>query len=614
MKRRYRLPFGAELRGAATRFRLWAPSAKRVELVANPQSQAPFKAQLAGADGWHEVVVDSLGAGTRYQYRIDDEIDVPDPASRSNPDGVSGASEVVDPESFDWNDDHWRGRPWREAVIYELHVGTFTPEGTFAAVIPHLAELADVGITAIELMPVAAFPGSRGWGYDGVLQYAPHAAYGRPEDLKNLVQAAHAQGIMVLLDVVYNHFGPQGNYLHRYAQPFFTDRHQTPWGAAIDFAVPQVRQFFIENALYWIEEFHFDGLRIDAVHAMYDDRSPHFIEELIRAVNEGPGQDRYIHIVLENHSNEAHLLAYPRPAEPAVDGQPPTAALCVSQWNDDFHHPLHVILTGETDGYYEDFAAEPHKMLGRVLAEGFAFQGEKSRFGGNQPRGEPSTHLSPAVFVDFLQTHDQIGNRAFGERLTVLAEPDPLRAAYAVLLLSPQPPMLVMGEEYAATQPFLYFCDYEGELAAAITAGRRKEFAKFRMFSDEQARERIPDPNDRQTFLDSKLDWDDRGKPLHSQWQQYVKTLLEQRRTHVVPLIDAIEPGRARYQASEGVVTVDWSTGDGRCLTLVANLRPAAAASPAGECEQLFSTSDAKTADGHMSAWEVRLLRRSAQI
>jgi maltooligosyltrehalose trehalohydrolase len=598
VKRHREMPFGAQLRDNTTRFRLWAPSAQRVDLIANSRSGRPLKAAMTASEGWYEIAVDSLDAGARYQYRIDDEIDVPDPASRYNPDGVGGASEVIDPARFEWQDDAWRGRPWREAVIYELHVGTFTPEGTFAAIIPRLAELAELGITAIELMPVAAFPGSRGWGYDGVLPFAPHPAYGAPDDLKALVQAAHAHEIMMLLDVVYNHFGPQGNYLRGYARPFFTDRHRTPWGDAIDFSVAQVRRFFIENALYWIEEFHFDGLRIDAVHAMFDDASPHFIEELIRSVHEGPGRERPVHLVLENHNNEAHLLEA-------------GAVSCVSQWNDDFHHPLHVILTDETDGYYEDFASEPHAMLGRVLAEGFAFQGEKSRFGGNHPRGEPSAHLPPAVFVDFLQTHDQIGNRAFGERLTALAEPDPLRAAYAVLLLSPQPPMLFMGEEYAAIQPFLYFCDYEGELADAITAGRRKEFAKFRLFSDEQARERIPDPNASKTFADSKLDWHDRGREPHVKWLQYVTALLEARRMHVLPLIDAIEPGSARYRAAEGVLTVDWPIGDGQCLTLVANLRPGAAAAPYVEHSRLFSTCDAAPTDGHMTAWEVRLLRRS---
>jgi maltooligosyltrehalose trehalohydrolase len=611
VKRHYRMPFGAERRDGATHFRLWAPSASRVELVAEPPGGPTFTADLKGEKGWYELASKSLGAGTRYRYRIDGELDVPDPASRFNPEGVDGPSEVVDPEAFEWSDDEWRGRPWREAVLYELHVGTFTPEGTLAAVVPRLADLAATGITAIELMPLASFPGQRGWGYDGILQYAPHPAYGTPPDLKALVQAAHQHGIMVLLDVVYNHFGPQGNYLHRYAQPFFTERHQTPWGAAIDFAVPEVRQFFIQNALYWIEEYHLDGLRVDAVHAMFDDRSPHFIEELIDAVQKGPARERYVHIVLENHHNESHLLAYRGRSRSTGKQSTFVDSSAVAQWNDDFHHPLHVILTGETDGYYEDFAAEPHAMLGRVLAEGFAFQGEKSSFGDNLPRGEPSAHLPPAVFVNFLQTHDQIGNRAFGERLAELAEPDPLRAAYAVLLLAPQTPMLVMGEEYAAIQPFLYFCDYEGELAEAITSGRRKEFAKFRLFSDEQSLQRIPNPNDGRTFLDSKLDWSDRKKPLHREWLSYVTELLKVRRERVLPLVDRIEPGRSRYQVAEGVVTVDWPTGDGKCLTLVANLRPTAAASLKGECDILFTTSREVPADGHMSAWEVRLLARA---
>jgi maltooligosyltrehalose trehalohydrolase len=441
--------FGPELTADGTRFRLWAPAARRVQLALE-RSLLDLKPT---ANGWFETLARGVHAGARYRFRIDDEIDVPDPASRFQPEGVNAPGEVVAPASFDASNHTWRGREWHEAVVYELHVGTFTHEGTYAAAISRLDDLARLGVTAIELLPLNTFPGRRGWGYDGVLLYAPHASYGRPEDLKRFVQAAHERNLMVLIDVVYNHFGPEGNYLHRYAPEFFTPAHQTPWGSAINFGHPVVRQFFIQNALYWLTEFNFDGLRVDAVHAMFDDGDTHFIDELVDSVQRGPGSDRHVHVVLENHHNEAHRLGR-------------KGKVIVSQWNDDFHHPMHILLTGESDGYYVSYADSPVKHLGRVLAEGFAYQGEVYPFEGT-PRGENSRTLPPAAFVNFLQNHDQAGNRAFGDRLAKLSTPEKLRAGLAILLLSPQVPMLFMGEEYGATQPFLYFCDYQGELAAA---------------------------------------------------------------------------------------------------------------------------------------------------
>lgn len=592
---RHSLPFGAEFSREGTRFRLWAPNANNATLILHDRS-APLSLQQE--NGWYAATVADVSAGSRYRYRIDDEIDVPDPASRFNPEGVHGPSEVINPHGFDWQDAEWRGLPWSQAVVYELHVGTFTPEGTFDAIIPRLGELAALGINTLELMPVNAFAGNRGWGYDGVLPYAPHPAYGRPDDLKRLIQAAHQHRMMVLLDVVYNHFGPDGNYLSRYARDFFTDRHHTPWGNAINFEGAHgrnVRQFFIQNALYWIDEYRFDGLRIDAVHAMLDDSKQHFIAELIDTVQNGPGRERLIHIVLENHHNESRYLQ--------CDGR--TKRGCVAQWNDDFHHPLHVLLTGETDGYYEDFAAAPLQQLGRVLAEGFAFQGDVSHSDGDLRRGEPSAHLPPSAFVNFLQTHDQIGNRAFGERLTSLAPTDRMRAATAILLLAPQVPMFFMGEEYAAPQPFLYFCDFTGDLAAAVTQGRRKEFEQFRAFANAAVREKIPDPNDARTFSASRLNWQDRSCANHREWLDYVRALLKIRQEKLVPLIPHITGGR--YSVEIHILKVLWPLADGGQIEMLANLGGTSAQAPLNErTTRLFSTHDN---DETLHGWEVRLLK-----
>jgi len=575
------LPCGAELVAHdRTRFRLWAPDAQHVSVVlepagadATPPSDLPLSVDLhRDRLGWHEGEV-GCGAGVLYRYRIDDELDVPDPASRFNPSGVSGPSEVIDPDAFQWNDTDWRGRPWHEAVLYELHVGTFTREGTFAAIVPRLQSLVDTGITCIELLPVATFPGRRGWGYDGVLPFAPHFAYGRPDDLKRLVQAAHSAGLSIILDVVYNHFGPEGNYLHRYAKEFFTDRHHTPWGSAINFegeAGRNVRDFFIENALYWIDEYRFDGLRLDAIHAIKDDSPVHVVDELAVVLENGPARERHIHLVLENHFNEARRLE--RSAAPVK------SHFSKAQWNDDFHHAFHVLVTGEDDGYYIDYT-NPLARAGRILAEGFAYQGEQSAF-GKHPRGEPSVTLAPTAFISFLQNHDQIGNRAMGERIGQLADPQKLRAAMAMMLLSPQVPMLFMGEEYAAAEPFLYFCDYRGELAAAITKGRRSEFGQFRGFDSPQAQAGIPDPNAQTTFTRSQLDWELRNTSPHRDWLQFTRELLQLRRENVVPLIPLIVPGRGAFCIEDDVLTVRWPLDDGRTLALRTSFNSARTIAP----------------------------------
>ncbi|HET7877064.1 MAG TPA: malto-oligosyltrehalose trehalohydrolase, partial [Methylomirabilota bacterium] len=491
------MPFGAETReDGTTRFRLWAPAARSVELWLEDGGRALPMARAA--DGWAELATAEARPGARYRFRIDGALLVPDPASRFQPDDVHGPSEVVDPLAYAWSDGGWSGIPAERLVFYELHVGTFARHGTFARVAARLEYLASLGVTAIELMPVADFPGRWGWGYDGVLPFAPEARYGRPEELKALVDAAHAGGLAVFLDVVYNHFGPEGNYLHRYAPAFFNTRSRTPWGDAINYDGPGsevVRAFVVHNALYWLEEFHMDGLRLDAVHAVRDGSPSHVLVELARAVAEGPGSERRVHLVLENDGNEARYLVR--------DGAP--HRLYQAQWDDDLHHALHVLLTGEQGGYYADYHP-PLWALGRSLTEGFAYQGEYSGYRGRR-RGEPSRDLRPTAFVGFLQNHDQVGNRAFGERITALAPPEAVRAATAVHLLAPSLPLVFMGQEWGAAEPFLFFSDLGPDLGPAVAEGRRREFARFREFGDAAARERIPDPQAAETYGRSVLDW-----------------------------------------------------------------------------------------------------------
>jgi len=569
MKRRHEMPFGAERRDdGSVRFRLWAPSAREIKLkLHNAGGQAPLRLHRLD-DGWFELATDGAGVGTGYQFVLENGLHVPDPASRFQPDDVNGPSQIIDPQAFDWQDQSWCGRPWEEAVIYELHVGTFTPEGTFAGVRERLDYLAELGVTAIELMPVADFPGLRNWGYDGVLPFAPDSTYGTPEELKELVQAVHARGLMIFLDVVYNHFGPEGNYLHSYAPQFFTDRHNTPWGQAINFDGAEsrtVRDFFIHNAIYWLNEYHFDGLRLDAVHAIVDDSEHHILAELAEKVRMACPDDRYIHLILENDSNQARYLRRGVRCRPQA---------YTAQWNDDIHHAAHVLVTGEREGYYCDYS-DPIAHLGRCLIHGFAYQGEISLHRGNQPRGEPTEGLPLTAFVSFLQNHDQVGNRAFGERITSLADTAAVRAAAAILLLAPSPPLLFMGEEFAAESPFLYFCDFKGDLATAVRDGRRGEFAHFAAFSNPAARERIPDPNAAATFERSALDWETIGQPPHQEWMMFYRRLLKLRREAVEPhLSGACRIGGKYNVRGDRGLTALWHFPDHAELALIANLGP----------------------------------------
>ncbi len=568
IKRRHQMPFGTELLdNGCVHFRLWAPGAEQVDVCLADGGSQNIISMTTEKEGWFGTITNQATTGSRYCYRINGGIMVPDPASRYQPQDVHKPSEVVDPHAYDWHDVAWCGLPWEEAIIYELHVGTFTPEGNFSGVIKKLDYLKKLGVTAIELMPVADFPRARNWGYDGVYLFAPDSIYGRPDDLKALIDAAHAREMMVFLDVVYNHFGPDGNYLHVYAPQFFTERHQTPWGAGINFDGKHslwVRQFFIQNALYWLEEYHFDGLRLDAVHAILDDSRPDILTELAQHVHQYFGYNRHIHLILENDHNASHYMTRDKDLRPF---------LYTAQWNDDLHHIMHVLLTGESKGYYIDYADELSHLLCRCLKDGFAYQGERSRYRDNQPRGEPSDQLPSTAFVSFLQNHDQVGNRAFGERISVLTEPEQIRAAMALLLLAPHPPLLFMGQEWNCRQPFPFFCDFGPDLADKVVAGRRQEFARFPEFSEPAAREKIPDPLDIQTFNAAVLDWSRINQPDYMEWIDLHRELIDLRRRELIPrLSQMVGRRKACSQIGDRTIAANWVLGDGSELSLFANL------------------------------------------
>ena len=562
MHRHFELPFGAEPVAGGVRFRLWAPRARKVLLLLEQQGAGLPMSMQPEADGWFSLLSNRAGPGSRYKYVIDGEA-FPDPASRFQPTGVHGASEVIDPAAYTWRDTDWRGRNWEETIVYELHLGTFSESGDCAGAVSHLDELHALGVTVVELMPVSAFPGNRNWGYDGVQLFAPAAPYGRPDDLKALVEACHARGLAVMLDVVYNHFGPEGNYLHAVTPEFFTDRQHTPWGTAINYDGPDsrpVRDFMIANALYWLEEFHFDGLRLDAVHAIVDDSKTDIVTE-IGAVVRSRISNRPIHLVLENDKNEARRLTR----------QNGRTTGFTAQWNDDLHHALHVLVTGETAGYYGDFAEKPAAMLGRALATGLAFQGEPSTFRGGEPRGERSDTLPATAFVSFLQNHDQIGNTPLGKRIADRAPEAAVHAAVAVVLLSPQVPLLFMGEEWACSRPFTFFCDLSPPLDAAVREGRRREFAQYPEFVDPEMQARIPDATAPATFQHAKLGWSERDQGAHAQWLARYRRLIEIRKAEIVPRLADIVPGGDCHMLGAAAIRVDWRFGDGTRLVLLAN-------------------------------------------
>ncbi len=591
------LGFGAECHDRGVRFRLWAPGAQAVDVTLEEGRVIIPMAPSGG--GWFTATTPAARAGSRYRYRIDGGLLVPDPASRFQPEDVHGPSEVIDARAYLWRDGRWRGRAWGEAVIYELHVGTFSPEGTYAGAQALLPYLASWGVTAIELMPLSDFPGRANWGYDGVLPFAPDSSYGRPEDLKALIDAAHALHLMVFIDVVYNHFGPEGNYLGAYAPQFFTSRYSTPWGDAINFDGPDsgpVRAYFIANARYWLTEYHCDGLRFDAVHAIFDESPQSILDAIAAAVAPLRVLGRSIHLVLENDRNEARRLA----AEGRPDG-------FTAQWNDDIHHVLHVLVTGESDGYYADYADGAVRRLGRCLTEGFAYQGEWSAVRG-RPRGESTRGLPPGAFVGFLQNHDQIGNRAMGERITTLAPLAAVRAATAVLLLSPSPPLLFMGQEFGCTRPFLFFCDFADDLGRRVAEGRRLEFARFAQFADALSRARIPDPNSPDTFAKSRLDWAQARSAAGLEWTAFHRELLAIRARHLAARLCA-GPAHAEgfVPFGAGGLAAAWRLGDGARLTLTVNMGGAQEIIPGpwGRAPVILYESAGSDAQG-LAPWGVR--------
>lgn len=552
--------FGARpISPRVTEFRLWAPNANNISVVLKDAEHVMRR----GEDGIFSVAT-RASPGDTYKFRIDNDATVPDPASRLQSPDVHDESIIIS-QAYDWKHQNWRGRPWHETIIYELHPGIY--DG-FAGITAQLPRLSELGITAIELMPIADFPGRHNWGYDGVLIYAPDSAYGTPADLKQLIDTAHGLNLQVFLDVVYNHFGPDGNYLHVYAQSFFRDDIHTPWGNAIDFRHSQVKWFFIENALYWLHDYQFDGLRFDAVHAIKDET---FLQELATEIRSSTPAGRHIHLILENENNDASLLC--TTSSPAKFD---------AQWTDDWHHCLHVLLTGESEGYYGDFR-NPAQQLARCLSEGFAYQGEPSAHADNAPRGTPSAHLPSTDFVICLQNHDQIGNRAMGERLTMLAKPEALRAAIALLLLTPQIPMLFMGEEWGETKPFLFFTDHNPELGALVREGRRREFARFAAFADPQMRSKIPDPNAPDTFYSSCI------TAAENECSTFYKTCLAHRHQHIIPRIPGCKSLGAQA-LSEAAIRASWRMGDGAVLTLAANFGAIPVAHTAPRQSPLFST------------------------
>ncbi len=546
--------FGPRLTTDGTTFRLWAPAAKSVDVLLDGKAHA-----LSRDDGgWYAADIAGVAAGARYRFRIDGETDVPDPGSRFQPHDVAGPSEVIDHGTYQWRMTDWRGRPWDETVLLETHVGTFTTEGTYAAMIDRLDDLVATGFTALELMPLADFPGKRNWGYDGVLWYAPDSAYGRPDDLKTLIDAAHERGLMVFLDVVYNHFGPDGNYLGMYAPTFFSD-DQTPWGVAINYMLPEVRAYAVENAVAWLRDYRFDGLRLDAVHAIASHGEIPMLHELSHAVGKlAADTGRLIHLVLENDDNQASLL------DPT---QEPLAGQYRAQWNDDYHHAWHVLLSTEDKGYYSDYAPHPEQYIARALASGFAYQGEASAHRRGLVRGEPSGELSPLAFVNFIQNHDQIGNRALGDRIDNVAPAAGVAAALAITLLAPSIPMLFQGEEFAATTPFPFFCDFTGDLANAIRNGRRKEFAAaYAKFGDE-----VPDPLNEETFNSATLDWRERDSAAGKARHALVTDLLAIRKAEILPRLAGTAFAGAEI-GDDGVLAAQWTLKDGVTLRLVANM------------------------------------------
>ena len=500
---------GATVEEGGVRFRVVSPPSEKVEVVLE---RGESYAMTQEGDLF-EAFVEGIGAGTRYRYRFDGDNAFPDPASRFQPEGVHGPSEVVDPSTFGWNDDGWEGVPHKDLVFYELHVGTFTQEGTYSAAKEKLPYLKDLGVTAVELLPVSDFPGERNWGYDPAAQYAPAHAYGTPDELRELVDEAHKLGLAVYLDVVYNHFGPDGAYVVGINPQMFTDKHETPWGQAInmdDEGSEHVRQFFLENAVHWLTEYHFDGFRLDAVFAIIDDSPKHFLAELTEACEGVPDWRRFL--IAEDPRNYRKLV------EPREEGGYGLDGI----WADDFHHIVRVNLAGDRYGYFSDFEGTTEEMA-KTLEQGWYYTGQHSENEG-EARGTTTEGLVPENFTLTIQNHDQIGNRPRGNRLSDEASPGGFRAASALLLFAPQLPLMFMGQEWATKTPFQYFTDHNEELGKLVSKGRKEEFKDFPDFQGD-----VPDPQDPETFTRSKLDWSELEQPEHANIHKMVQELLTMR-------------------------------------------------------------------------------------
>ncbi|HHA2003741.1 TPA: malto-oligosyltrehalose trehalohydrolase [Enterobacter cloacae] len=572
--RTFQKQWGAEfISGDVVRFRVWAEGQQQLTLRL-AERDLPM---TAVGNGWFQIDVPGVTHGTEYQFVLQDGMAVPDPASRAQKGDVNGSSVVIDPGRYQPINPDWAGRPWEETVIYELHIGTFTPQGTFRAAIDKLPYLAELGITQLEVMPVSQFGGSRGWGYDGVLLYAPHSAYGTPEDFHAFIDAAHGLGLSVVLDIVLNHFGPEGNYLPLLSPAFFDAQRMTPWGNGIAYEREPVRHYILDAPLFWLTEYRLDGLRFDAIDQIKDTASKHILQQIAETIREAL-PDRHIHLTTEDSRNVIFL--HPRDEKGATP-------LFTAEWNDDFHNAAHVFATGETHAYYQDFAFEPEKKFARALAEGFVYQGEVSLQTGHS-RGVECHTQPPTFFVDFIQNHDQTGNRAQGERLITLAGADKTRVLLAALLLSPHIPLLFMGEEYGETNPFLFFTDFHGDLAKAVREGRAKEFTGHSGHDGD-----VPDPNDEQTFARSKLDWHNVTTAQGKSWLRFTRSLLVLRHRYLVPLL---RPGGTVegkiVKTAPGMVAVSWSFPTGT-LSLALNIGNKPVDVPALAGETLFSWPEA---------------------
>ena len=590
----HHMPFGAELQpDGQVRFRVWAPEAPLLKLHLEDNPELLLMTPVA--DGWHELTTSRARIGSCYRFVLPNGLEVPDPVSRYQPNDVNGASTVVDPYAYTWRTPGWKGRCWEEAVLYELHIGTFTPEGTYAAAIQKLDHLVSLGITAIEIMSLGEFPGAWNWGYDGVLPYAPDANYGAPDDLKRLVDAAHERRLMVILDVVYNHFGPEGNYIPQYFPDICTDRYATPWGQALNFDArhgEQTRSFIIHNALYWIEEFRMDGLRLDAVHAIIDSSSTHVLDELAQRVR-SIAHDRHVHLVLESDDTMWHRL---------IRDDASTPLLSTAQWN---HDSKQLLVLGLTSGRTAEQDTVDSELLGKALVDGFTSQPPKGLPIQEGDVPQPPEYIPPAGFIAFIQTHDLVGNRIRGERVGQLAKPDAVRAIAAIYLLSPQIPMLFMGEEWAASTPFPYFCDFSGDLAEAVRKGRIEQFTTPEEREDPAFFASIPDPLAEQTFLSAKLQWEELGQEPHAGLLSFYRRILQVRHQRIMTMLkDSPEPPASYEVRGPRSLLVRWSMKEGG-LCLYANLADEPSALFPAPSEDILWLQGSFAAPGQLAPWSV---------